>query len=203
MNGVPADSLRAVLDSVFAGPAYRWVEPPRPFAFLGRWWSLLQRWLSDFQASNPQLFEAFFWGLILILVLVFAHASYVMLQTVRNPSSAGDQSDTGPVAERRDALWHRRRAEQLAAEGRFVEAMPFDFLALVLELDGRKVLRYQPSKTPGEYARDTQLPDQARTLLRDVVGGLYGHVFAERPCGLEDYLAWRALTNSSRYAAAH
>ena len=175
MNGVPADSLRAVLDSVFAGPAYRWVEPPRPFAFLGRWWDLLQRWLSDFQAGNPQLFEAFFWGLILILVLVFAHASYVMLQTVRNPSSAGDQSDTGPVAE----------------------------LALVLELDGRKVLRYQPSKTPGEYARDTQLPDQARTLLRDVVGGLYGHVFAERPCGLEDYLAWRALTNSSRYAAAH
>ena len=108
----------------------------------------------DFQAGNPQLFEAFFWGLILILVLgLRARASYVMLQTVRNPSSAGDQSDTAPVAERRDALWHRRRAEQLAAEGRFVEAMPFDFLALVLELDGRKILRYQPSKTPGEYAR--------------------------------------------------
>lgn len=203
MNGSPADSLRAVLDSVFAGSAYRWVEPPHPFSFLGRWWDALQRWLSDFQEGNPQLFEVFFWGLILVLLLVFVHASYVMLRTVRTAASTGDKAEPAPVAERRDAVWHRRRAEELAAAGRFVEAMPFDFLGLMLELDGRKILRYQPSKTPGEYAREAQLPEQQRGLLRDVVGGLYGHVFAARPCGLDDYLAWRALTDSSRYAAAH
>ena len=88
MNPVPTDSLRAVLDSVFAAPAYQWVEPPRPFAFLGRWWQALGDWLAGFREGNPQLFEVFFWTLVLILVLVLVHASYVMFQTIR---AAGTQ----------------------------------------------------------------------------------------------------------------
>jgi len=198
----PADSLRAVLDSVFTGPAYQWVEPPRPFAFLGRWWDGLQRWLGEFHEANPQLFDVFFWTLILVLLLVFAHASYVMLRTVRAAGSAGDRGQPEPVRERRDAAWHRQRASELAVEGRFAEAMPFDFLGLMLELDARKILRYHASKTPGEYAREAQLPEDEHILLRNVVSGLYSYVFAERACGPDDYQAWHALTDGSRYAAA-
>ena len=202
MNPVPTDSLRAVLDSVFAAPAYQWVEPPRPFAFLGRWWHALEEWLAAFREGNPQLFEVFFWTLVLILVLVLVHALYVMFQTIRAAGTPAESGVPQPV-ERRDTAWYRRRAEQLASEGRFLEAMPFDFIALMLELDALQVVRYHGSKTPGEYAAEAQLPEEQRVLLREAVRGLYGHVFAEIPCGPEEYVAWRGLTDRKRYAAAH
>ncbi|HEY7026883.1 MAG TPA: hypothetical protein VH438_04720 [Gemmatimonadales bacterium] len=201
MNQAPADSLRAVLDSVFAAPAYQWVEPPRPFAFLGRWWRGLEDWLAAFREGNPQLFEVFFWALVLILVMVLVHASYVMLQTIR-AAGVSNESRVPQALEQHDAAWYRRRAEHLASEGRFLEAMPLDFLALMLELDGRQVVRFQGSKTPGEYAAEAQLPEDQRALLREAVRGLYGHVFAEIPCGPDEYLAWRDLTEGRRYAAA-
>jgi len=199
---LPADSLRAVLDSVFAAPAYQWVEPPMPFAFLGRWWRALEDWLAAFREGNPHLFEVFFWCLVLILVMVLVHASYVMLQTIR-AAGAASESRLPEAIEQRDAAWYRRRAERLASEGRFLEAMPLDFLALVLELDARQVVRFQGSKTPGEYAAEAQLPEEQRAVLLQAVRGLYGHVFAEIPCGPEEYLAWRALTLGKQYAPAH
>jgi uncharacterized protein DUF4129 len=199
---VPADSLRAVLDSVFAGSAYQWVEPPRPFAFLGRWWRALEDWLTAFREGNPHLFEVFFWCLVLILVMVLVHASYVMFQTIR-AAGTPEESRLPRPSEQHDAAWYRRGAERLAAEGRFLEAMPLDFLALILELDARQVVRFQGSKTPGEYAAEAQLPEEQRAVLREAVRGLYGHVFAEIPCGPDEYLAWRDLTLGQRYAAAH
>ena len=72
-----------------------------------------------------------------------------------------------------------------------------------VELDARQVVRFQVSKTPGEYAAEAQLPEEQRVVLREVVRGLYGHVFAEIPCGPDEYLAWRDLTEGKRYAAAH
>jgi len=202
VSQVSADSLRVVLDSVFTAPAYQWVEPPRPFAFLGRWWRALEDWLAAFREGNPQLFEVFFWTLVVILVLVLVHASYVMFQTIRAAGASSESSLPEPL-EQRDAAWYRRRAEVLASEGRFLDAMPLDFLALMLELDARQVVRFQGSKTPGEYAAEAQLPEEQRALLREAVRGLYGHVFAEIPCGSDEYLAWRDLTEGRRYAAAH
>jgi hypothetical protein len=199
---VPSDSLRSVLDTVFAGRAYQWVEPPRPFAFLDRWWAQLQDWLTAFHDTNPQLFQAFFWALILILVLVFVHASYVLFSTIRAAGTSADVS-VGSGVEWRDAAWHRREARRLAEQGRFAEAMPLDFQALVLELDARSVLRFQASKTPSEYAGEARLDDADRRMLREVVTVLYGVLFARRPLAPVEYDAWREQTDGNRYAAAH
>ena len=114
MSQVSADSLRVVLDSVFTAPAYQWVEPPRPFAFLGRWWRALEDWLAAFREGNPQLFEVFFWTLVVILVLVLVHASYVMFQTIRAAGASSESRLPEPL-EQRDAAWYRRRAEVLAS----------------------------------------------------------------------------------------
>ena len=38
-----ADSLRRVLDSVFAAPAYAWVEKPQALGFLLRWINAVAR----------------------------------------------------------------------------------------------------------------------------------------------------------------
>lgn len=200
-----ADSLRAVLDSVFAAPAYVWTEPWRPFAFLGRWWNALLDWLVALNQRNPQAFELLFWCLVAGLVLIFVHAGWVLLRVVRAAGAGTGAEPAAAVAlgQRHDAAWWRAQAGRLAGDGRYAEAMPFDFLALVLELDQRQLLRYHPATTPGEYTRDARLPDAARRELRDVVLDLYAAAFARRPCGAEQYRAWRARTNGQRFASAH
>lgn len=197
-----ADSLRAVLDSVFKAPEYHWVERPHPLAFLLRWWQALEDWLSGMQDRHPGLFWLFFWGLVVILVVIFVHGIWVMARTLQAagaPAQAGD--GVAPVA--RDAVWYRREALRLARQGAYVEAMQTDFLGLVLELDQRRLLRFHPSKTPGEYTADASLPDGTRAAFRELVRTLYGYAFARRPCGPGEFAAWRELTSPDRYAGAH
>jgi Domain of unknown function (DUF4129) len=200
---VTSDSLRVVLDSVFAQPSYNWVEPPRPLAILERWWEALQRWLFQFRDANPTLFYWFLGGLVVLLVLIFVHAGWVMFQTVRAASSL-TEGQAGPApAERRDAAWFRGQADRLADAGRFVEAMQAAFFALILELDANRVVRYHPSKTPHEYAEEASLPDATKERLRRLVLELYGHVFARRPCAAIEYRAWRDLASGNWHAPAH
>ncbi|HTS87379.1 MAG TPA: DUF4129 domain-containing protein [Gemmatimonadales bacterium] len=196
------DSLRAVLDSVFAAPEYRWIERPHPFAFISRWWIALGDWLARMQARHPDLFLLLFWALVVILVVIFVHGIWVMTRAIKAAGAGADVAGA-PLPAARDAAWYRREAARLARLGAYVEAMQNDFLGLVLELDQRRLLRFHPSKTPGEYATDNLLPDLTRPAFRDVVRGLYGHAFAGRPCGAADFAAWHELTAPDRYAGAH
>ncbi len=199
----PTDSLRRVLDSVFAGPDYQWVQPPRPLAFLGRWWDRLGSWLDHFQATNPQLFEYFFWGLILLLVLIFVHGGYVLARTLRTAAAGEHPSTAVPRPDVRDVRWHRREADRLAGQGRYAEACQAAFLALVLDLDDRSLVRFHPSKTPNEYTYEGWLAATERERLRELVRALYTFAFAGRPCGAEDYRAWRELAAGEWRATAH
>jgi len=72
-DAAQADSLRAVLDSVFAAPEYRWVERPNPLAFLNRWWRLLAEWLQRIQERHPEVFWVLFWGLVAVLALILVY----------------------------------------------------------------------------------------------------------------------------------
>jgi len=195
------DSLRAVLDTVFAAPEYRWVERPNPLAFLLRWWEALRDWLDRLRATHPDLFQLVLWGLILVLVAILVHGFWVLAQTVRAagaPPSAGE----GTAPEVHGAAWYRREAERLAAERRYPEAMQAEFLALVLELDHRRVVRFHPSKTPNEYTYEPGLSATSRETFRGLVRALYRYAFARQPCGERDFLAWRDLAVPERYAAA-
>ena len=199
----PADSLRAVLDSVFAAPEYRWVERPNPLAFLLRWWRLLVDWLARVQERHPDLFWLLFWALVAVLALILVHAGWVMLQTLR-AAAAPPSADAGTAGvEIRSAAWYRREALRLASEGHYPEAMQADFLALVLELDARHVVRFHPSKTPGEYTGEAKLAGESREAFRALVGLLYGYAFARRPCGPAEFAEWRRHTGAEQYAAAH
>jgi Domain of unknown function (DUF4129) len=191
----PADSLRAALDSVFAQPAYRWIERPAPLRWLALWWHRLGDWLAALQAGDPFLFRVLAIGLVVVLVLVFLHALWVVLRTVRAASAAEARGAPGAIVVRRDAAWHLAEGDRLAVAGRYVDALQHAFLALALVLDGRGVVRFHPSKTPGEYAREARLPADERTRLRTLVGQLYAGAFGGAPVGAEDYRRWRdALT---------
>lgn len=196
----PADSLRAVLDSVFAAPEYRWVERPETWALLRRWIRAAQQWLLDVRETHPALFRLLLAAMVLLVVAIFLHAAWIFLQTVRAAGRAGPEA-AGP-APRRDRTWYRGEADRLAGLGRYAEAMQYDFLALVLALDAASLVRFHPSKTPGEYIREAQLSPEARLQLRALVRDLYGYVFARRTCGPREFEAWRALAAPERYAPA-
>jgi hypothetical protein len=211
VNGTPLvvpgaarpDSLRAVLDSVFAGPEFQWVARPNPLAFLTRWWRLLADWLGRVQEGHPEVFRLLFWALVVVLVLILVHASWVMIQTFRAAASP-PSTDTGVTPhEVHGPAWYRREAARLAREGRYPEAMQADFLALVLELDARRLLRFHPSKTPNEYSYEAALAAESREAFRALVRSLYGYAFARQPCGPAEFATWRTLTAVERYAAAH
>lgn len=197
-----ADSLRAVLDSVFAAPKYRWVERPHPFAFLTRWWRELSDWLGLVQERHPDIFWVLFWGLVVVLVAIFVHGAWVMARTLRAAGApAGAEDAASP--EVRGAAWYRREALRLARLNQYPEAMQADFLALVLELDQRRLLRFHPSKTPHEYTAEAKLAEPSRTAFRELVRTLYGYAFARQPCGAAEFALWREHTLAERYAGAH
>jgi len=197
------DTLRAVLDSVFAAPAYQWVEHPNPLAFLARWWDAFRRWLSGLEQSQPALYWLVVWLLVVLLAVIVVHALYVMAQTLRAAGAPAEAGTGGATPEAHGAAWYRREAQRLAREGRFPEAMQHDFLGLVLELDQRRLLRFHPSKTPNEYTYEARLAEPARAAFRDLVRALYGYAFARTPCGPDEFAAWRERTTADRYAAAH
>ncbi len=198
-----SDSLRALLDSVFAAPAYQWTERPRPLALLARWWSWLQAWLEGLRDSNPELFSWLTWAIFAVLLLIFLHAGWVLWRTIRAASAPAEQGPGTGAVLGRDTEWHRREADRLAEAGRYVEALQHAFRALVLDLDRRGVLRFHPSKTPSEYTRDPALPPAERERLRALVQALYGYAFARWPCGPVEYRNWRGLAGEGRHAAAH
>ena len=198
---VAADSLRAVLDSVFAAPEFRWVERAETFGLLRRWFRMVRQWLFELRETHPALFKLLIAGLVLVEVASLVHAGWILFKTLR---AARALSDAGPadLAERRDRAWYRARADELAAAGRYAEAMQYDFLALILALDAAALVRFHPSKTPAEYTREPGLGPAARDELRGLVGALYGYLFARHPCGPGDFTAWRARALPERYAAA-
>jgi hypothetical protein len=87
-------------------------------------------------------------------------------------------------------------ADQLAAEGRFVEAMH------VLLLQGLSAIRvgldeeFADSLTSREILRSARLSDAGRSSLRDIVDRVELTYFGQRPAALPDYVACRTSFNT-------
>ena len=196
-----SDSLRAALDSVFAGPAYRWDQVVRtegPLVRIGR--EALRR-LDDLQQRNPIAFRALFWILVSALTLLLLHAALVAWRTMRG-ATGGSHRDAGVAIDVRDAAWFAAETLRLADAGRFADAMQADFIRLMLELDARHVVRFHPSKTPREFAHEAP-SGPTRQSLMDLVRILYRYAFARESCGSAEFASWRMQTNADRYAPSH
>ncbi len=188
-----------MLDSVFAAPAYRWAEEPAPYRVLRRLWQQLGEWLEGLRIGNPLVFRILIGVLLVVSMLVLLHAVWVVLTTVR-----GSVATAGPVPSRepRDATVYRRMADQAAAEGRIVEALQLAFMALALTLEGQGALRYHPSMTPAECARQARLTRPDGERLGTLVRSLYAHAFGGVPCDADGYRRWRDATDPPWHATA-
>ena len=194
--------LRAALDSVFATPPYRWREEPGPLRLLREWWDRLGDWLAGLRADNPALFRLLVIGLLLALLLTFAHAGWVVWRTAREAARMDDRPPERSGGERRDADWYSRAADRAAAEGRLLEALQLAFVAVALTLHGQGLLEYDATKTPAECVREARLAEADRERLRSLVRTLYAHAFGGRPLEPDDYRRWRDAGAPPWHAAA-
>lgn len=196
-------AFRAVLDSVFASPDYRWAETPAPRRLLHEWWTRLGEWLAGLRTDNPDAFRILLGALLVVLILILAHGAWVVWRTMRGAAvPTGRRRPAAAASERRDAAWYRGEADRAAAEGRVAEALQLAFVALALGLEAEGLLRYHPSKTPAECAREARLVREDRTRLEWLVRSLYVCAFGGGPCGADDYHRWVDRTAGPWRAAA-
>ncbi len=177
--------MRRALAEVFARPAYRWTEGQS----LGEWalarWRLLQEWLERLAVTNPALYRVVLGGLLVVLLALCVHIGYVLWQVLR--PLPGRAANLTPAPARRDARTARARADELAAAGRYVEALAQRFVATLLELERARALAVHPAKTPAEYVGEARLDAPGRESFRALVAGLYCHLFGARPCDARGY----------------
>ena len=182
-----------MVGEVFARPEFQWVERRRVLSWIARQIQHLIDWLNLQASLHPLAYDI---GVILVvgaLVALLVHIGYVVWRIVR-PTIGSEAAKAGPAGSVvMDASGHLARAERLAAQGQYAEALGHRFLALVLELDARKALRFHSSKTPAEYVWEARLTDQGRASLADLVGDLYRHLFGAVPCDADAYAAFGAV----------
>jgi hypothetical protein len=166
------------------------------------WWERVGDWLRGLRADNPLVFRLLVLGILLGLVLILAHAAWLVWRTVRGARSLDEAGPDVPPTEPRDADWYARAADRAAADGRLAEALQLAFVALALGLEREGLLQYHASKTPAECARDARLAPADRERLRGLVRSLYLHVFGGRPVEPEDYRRWRAAGAEPWHAPA-
>jgi hypothetical protein len=82
-------------------------------------------------------------------------------------------------------------ADELAAAGRFVEAMHVLLLQALAEIRRRLDEQFADSMTSREILRSRALSDELRRPLREVVDRVEWSYFGEHPAGREDYVACR------------
>jgi len=199
---IPEDSLRAVLESVFAEPAYDWRQRVDPLRWLVAGWNALTDWLAAFRDGNPVLYQWFLLGLTALLLMIVIHVAWTLVRTFQPAHQPSGPQHPRLEAERRDAAWYERRAEDLAVTGQYVAAIQAAWHALVMDLDARGLVRYRRAKTPGEYTLEPGLESADRDRLRRLVDDLYRFVFGRERCSEAEYLAWRSLAAGDWRAAS-
>jgi len=195
VQGIPADSVRQVVRQVFARPEYEWIETVRRHWLRDLWWAL-RDWLARFSENHPTGARLLFWGALIALLALLFHLGFTVWRIYRATVAAPRAAAPGAAPMMLDARRLLARADALAADGRYTEALACRFVALVLELDRRRVLTFHPSKTPAEYAREAQLGDTGQANFAGLVTRLYRHVFGGEPADAAEYREFGAAAGA-------
>ena len=174
-HGDPRDLARAIL----AGPHYR----VAPEAAGRAWWEYLwdgirvawDRLVGPIgKAIGNELVSTIVGTIVLIAALAFL--VFVVVRFVRPYRVATIRRTVpgpSPLADEPDARALRERALVAAAEGRHRDAAALLWASALRALDERGEVRYDPSRTPGEWRRAVRDP-AFDALARDAVLALFG-----------------------------
>jgi hypothetical protein len=204
MAAIPADSVRRAVETVFARPEYQWAPTARPLHWLHEAWSRFVAWLTRLDTQHPFVYRLTFWIAMAVLVGLLAHLAFTAWRIYRSTVALPADATPRLAPVRGEADRHLARAETLAREGRYTEALAHRFLALLLRLDRLKRVTFHPAKTPGEYVREARLDDEARASFANLVSLLYAHVFGAAPCDAQAYRSFGAVAGMvEQHAASH
>jgi hypothetical protein len=142
------------------------------------------------------------WVVIAIAIGVLLYAFRDLIPIWRSGAGGGWAEQEGAAGETMPG--HEavilEAADELAARGRFMEAMHMLLLQGLAHLRQRLDRQFSDSLTSREILHSTNLPEAARASLRDVVTRVELTYFGQQPAGLADYTACResfhALTRS-------
>lgn len=183
--------MRQAVRVVFTRPEYQWVERHQPLQWLFQAIARFFDWLRNLSDSHPvgSTVLAVFASVLLLALL--AHIGYTLWRALQ-PAGRGNVP-AGAAGVVYDAEQYLARAEQLAREGRFTEALGARFLAVILELDRAAALRFHASKTPAEYMNEIHLDSTGRESFHALVARLYRHLFGALPCDEAEYREFGAV----------
>jgi hypothetical protein len=141
-----------------------------------------------------------------VAVLLYAFRDMIPILRAGRGGAWGDDEEDALEAGSRPPEVVLGAADQLAAQGRFVEAMHVLLLQALAEIRRRLDEEFADSMTSREILRSTQLSDDLRGPLREVVARVEWTYFGEHPAARDDYLACRssfgALTQALHGRAA-
>ena len=177
---------------MFARPEYDWIERLHFVSWLQTQWHHLIQWLDRTSEQHPLSFNLVLALSSLALLFLLVHIGYVVLRIVRPAARTGTTAAAMTGGKIMDAAAHLALGDELARAGRYTEALAHRFMAVLLELDRRKALRFHASKTPAEYIGEVHLDDSGRASFTTLVAALYRHLFGAVPCDETEYAAFGA-----------
>lgn len=126
-----------------------------------------------------------------LCVLLYAFRDMIPILRVRARGAWADGEDQTIATNARAPDFALGAADELAAAGRFVEAMHVLLLQALAEIRRRLDEQFADSMTSREILRSGMLSDDLRRPLREVVDRVEWSYFGEHPAGREDYVACR------------
>jgi len=190
-----SDQIDRALRDVYARPEFR----PRPE---GSIWDLLLKPIQRFLGWLARQFEGFrgledsapwvYWLIVAWLALtalaIIGHLVFTALSAMpdrrrRRLEAAEVEPRVGP---RTPADWEDE-ARRAAAAGRWREAAMALYQALLLRLDARGAVRFDPSKTPGDYRREVRRHPELATPFNAFLRGFEPVAFGGRGLDPEGY----------------
>ena len=191
-----ADAIRLAVKEVFSAREYDWRYRARTTLWSKIWSLFLQLldWLDRLHTTHPLGYWALIGLLTLMLAFIIAHFIYLLWRSLRPSAPAHAPTATAPAP--RDARWHLAQARRLAAAGQLTEALGHRYLAMVMELDRRGVVKFHPSKTPAEYLREARFDEAGQSDFTALVWALYRHLFGGVPFAADDWTAFDLAAES-------
>lgn len=208
---IPPALVRKEIRAILADPEFRGAQRPswvtelqdRIAGAVMEFLNSLAEWLPDIRLRPTRFDSAAEWVVAILSYLAIAAVTacvlYVLVQAARrivSPRVAVPATGPQMAAHVRprtpeEAL---RQAAAHAQKGEFREAFRSVYLAILLGLDGKKVLEYSPSKTNWEYVRDLAATvPTASELLKDLTGVFDRRVYRGEECTARDYEAALAV----------
>jgi hypothetical protein len=187
--------LRARLQEILSRPEYQWPDHPENDWRLQLLRRLYQWWHEQVTPRISHLYEyspVAYWLLVAVLlaacVLLIYHI-YLSLKSAFGPGGGRHRQMTGGTAATVEGSPEALLAEadEAAAGRHYRRALRCLYLAVIRHLERRRLLRYDPSRSNGEYLRDLRPHPRLQALLRSVTDLVDGVWYGGQRAGAEDY----------------